>query len=81
MTLRPFHQASWNEPILLELSSPEERGIIPPEIEAELIGSDRRPARGYSRGASALARPAAARAQPAACPAPLPAPVAGDAGK
>lgn len=36
MTLRPFHQASWNEPILLELSSPGERGIIPPPIEEEL---------------------------------------------
>jgi glycine dehydrogenase subunit 2 len=37
MTLRPFHQASWNEPMLQELSSPGERGIIPPQIEAELI--------------------------------------------
>src|ERR1700740_2599074 len=40
MTLRPFHQASWNEPILLELSHPGERGITPPQIEAELIGDD-----------------------------------------
>ena len=32
MTLRPFHQASWNEPILLELSSPGERGLIVPEV-------------------------------------------------
>lgn len=39
MTLRPFHQASWNEPILMELSSPGERGIIPPGIEAELAGA------------------------------------------
>jgi glycine dehydrogenase subunit 2 len=31
VTLRPFHQASWNEPILLELSSPGERGIVPVE--------------------------------------------------
>ena len=36
MTLRPFHQASWNEPILLELSSPGERGLIVPEVEDEL---------------------------------------------
>ena len=28
-TLRPFHQASWNEPIILELSSPGERGLDP----------------------------------------------------
>ena len=34
MTLRPFHQASWNEPILLELSSPGERGLLVPEFEA-----------------------------------------------
>ena len=36
MTLRPFHQASWNEPILLELTSPGERGIIPPQTEPGL---------------------------------------------
>ena len=29
MTLRPFHQASWNEPILLELSSPGRAGHHP----------------------------------------------------
>ena len=39
MTLRPFHQASWNEPILLELSTPGERGIIPPPVEPELTGA------------------------------------------
>jgi glycine dehydrogenase subunit 2 len=38
MTLRPFHQASWNEPIVHELSTPGERGIIPPSLEPELIG-------------------------------------------
>ena len=31
--LRPFHQASWNEPIVLEQSSPGERGILLPELE------------------------------------------------
>lgn len=36
MTLRPFHQASWNEPIVLELSSEGERGFVPPEVEPEL---------------------------------------------
>src|SRR5437867_7893108 len=35
MTLRPFHQASWNEPILLELSSPGERGLLVPRFEAD----------------------------------------------
>jgi glycine cleavage system P protein (glycine dehydrogenase) subunit 2 len=40
MTLRPFHQASWNEPILLEVSSPGERGLITPRLERELAGDD-----------------------------------------
>jgi glycine dehydrogenase subunit 2 len=39
MTLRPFHQASWNEPILLELTSPGERGVIPPPVEAGMGGA------------------------------------------
>jgi glycine dehydrogenase subunit 2 len=39
MTLRPFHQASWNEPLLPELSSPGERGLIPPEVEHELAAA------------------------------------------
>src|SRR5690348_8771407 len=39
MTLRPFHQASWNEPIVLELSTPGERGIIPPPVEPELASA------------------------------------------
>ena len=39
MTLRPFHQASWNEPILLELSTPGERGILPPPVDPELAGA------------------------------------------
>ena len=34
--LRPFHQASWNEPIILEQTSPGERGIVPPETEREI---------------------------------------------
>jgi len=28
-----FHQARWNEPILFELGSPGERGLIPPPVE------------------------------------------------
>ena len=36
MTVRPFHQASWNEPILFELSNPGERGLLAPEVEPEL---------------------------------------------
>jgi glycine dehydrogenase subunit 2 len=36
MTLRPFHQASWNEPLLFELSTPGERGLAVPPVEPEL---------------------------------------------
>jgi glycine cleavage system P protein (glycine dehydrogenase) subunit 2 len=50
MTLRPFHQASWNEPILLELSNVGERGIIPPQIEKALIGADEDPLVGLPEG-------------------------------
>jgi glycine dehydrogenase subunit 2 len=46
MTLRPFHQASWNEPILLDLSNPGERGIIPPPVESSLSDSDGDPLAG-----------------------------------
>lgn len=31
-----FHQASWNEPIIYELTSPGERGILPPRAEPEI---------------------------------------------
>lgn len=37
--LRPFHQASWNEPIILELTSDGERGIVVPEVEAEIAAT------------------------------------------
>jgi glycine dehydrogenase subunit 2 len=36
MTLRPFHQASWNEPIISELTSPGERGLLVPEVDESL---------------------------------------------
>ncbi|MGZ8571790.1 MAG: aminomethyl-transferring glycine dehydrogenase subunit GcvPB [Actinomycetota bacterium] len=31
--LRRFHQASWDEPIIFELSQPGARGILPPPVE------------------------------------------------
>ena len=31
--LRDFHQARWDEPIIYELSTPGERGVLLPEIE------------------------------------------------
>ena len=33
-----FHQASWDEPIIYELSTPGLRGIIPPIVEDEIAG-------------------------------------------
>ncbi len=39
MTLRPFHQASWNEPIILELPREGERGIAVPEVEEEIAAA------------------------------------------
>jgi glycine dehydrogenase subunit 2 len=35
--LRRFHQASWDEPVIFELSVPGQRGILPPEPEAALV--------------------------------------------
>jgi len=32
-TVRKFHQARWNEPVIFELSRPGERGIMVPEAE------------------------------------------------
>ena len=60
MTLRRFHQASWNEPILHELSTPGERGLIPPEVEPELAGADGDPLAGIPE--------ALRRSQPPALP-------------
>jgi glycine cleavage system P protein (glycine dehydrogenase) subunit 2 len=40
MTLRDFHQARWNEPIIHELSSKGERGILIPAVEAEIEAAD-----------------------------------------
>jgi glycine dehydrogenase subunit 2 len=35
-SLRRFHQAKWDEPIIFELSTPGERGVLVPEAEAEI---------------------------------------------
>ena len=34
--LRRFHQAKWDEPVIFELSTEGERGILPPEVEDEI---------------------------------------------
>lgn len=35
--LRRFHQAKWDEPIIFDLNSPGERGILPPRAEEEIV--------------------------------------------
>ena len=35
---RRFHQASWDEPIIFELSTPGARGVLLPEVEAGIRG-------------------------------------------
>jgi len=57
MTLRPFHQASWNEPIVHELSTPGERGIIPPELEPSLVDNGGDPLAGLPSGLRRSRRP------------------------
>ena len=32
-----FHSARWNEPFLLEMGTPGERGYFPPEVEPDLV--------------------------------------------
>jgi glycine dehydrogenase subunit 2 len=34
---RRFHQASWDEPVIFELSQPGARGVLVPEVEAEIV--------------------------------------------
>jgi len=34
--LRRFHQARWDEPVIFELSCPGQRGILVPEVEADI---------------------------------------------
>jgi glycine dehydrogenase subunit 2 len=34
--LRRFHQASWDEPVIFELSQPGQRGILVPAVEGEI---------------------------------------------
>ena len=34
--LRRFHQARWDEPMIFELGTPGERGILPPAVEEEI---------------------------------------------
>lgn len=35
--LRDFHEAKWDEPIIYEMSTPGERGIIPPAADSQIV--------------------------------------------
>ena len=57
--LRRFHQASWDEPVIFELSVAGQRGVLPPEPEAAIVESagdvfDRLPASLKRKTAPAL---------------------------
>ena len=41
---RRFHQARWDEPIILEMSQPGQRGILLPAVEPEIIDEVGNPA-------------------------------------
>ena len=45
---RRFHQASWDEPVIFELSQPGQRGVlvpsVDPEIENEIVFNYKTPA-------------------------------------
>lgn len=48
--LRDFHQARWDEPIIYELSTPGERGVLLPEIEADVGRAGRAGLDGLPKG-------------------------------
>ena len=35
-TVRRFHQARWDEPVIFELSQPGQRGVLVPQVEPEI---------------------------------------------
>jgi glycine dehydrogenase subunit 2 len=77
LNLRRFHQARWDEPVIFELSSPGQRGILMPEVEPEL-----RAAAGDVLAALPPQRATApAGVGPAAGVAPLRPAVAGESGR
>ena len=68
--LRDYHAAHWDEPLVMELGRPGERGVIPPQA-ADVAGEVPEAAQLLPRGA-APPRPAGpAGGQPAAAAAPL----------
>ena len=40
-----FHEARWNEPIIMELGAPGERGILVPKTEAKVAAAPAPPRR------------------------------------
>src|SRR5215204_6208745 len=57
---RAYQAAKWDEPIVLEMGSPGERGYIPPEVEPEISA--------FAGDASALIPDAMRRRQPPRLP-------------
>lgn len=37
LNLRRFHQARWDEPVIFELSTPGQRGVLPPAVEPGIM--------------------------------------------
>jgi glycine dehydrogenase subunit 2 len=55
---RRFHQASWDEPIIFELSTPGARGVLPPAVEPAITERVGDPAGRLPDGARRAAPPA-----------------------
>ncbi len=55
---RRFHQASWDEPIIFELSTPGARGVLPPPVEPGILGRVGDPAARLPAGVRRAAPPA-----------------------
>ncbi len=55
---RRFHQASWDEPIIFELSTPGARGVLPPPVEPAILGRVGDPAARLPAGVRRASPPA-----------------------
>ena len=55
---RRFHQASWDEPVIFELSVPGSRGVLLPDVEAAITGRVGNPADALPDGVRRAVRPA-----------------------
>ena len=55
---RRFHQASWDEPVIFELSVPGARGVLPPPVEPEIRQAVGEPADALPAGVRRASAPA-----------------------